>query len=154
MIEIKNPRFEEIDLGTFDSEYAGMKVRVAINPSRAFRAEYRRACVNAVLGTDDKDFAACLSVVFGLSSKEAVGQVNALPPDAAQWMFFYTIDDYNAETSRFETAIRPHLLQVWDDWVGQRVKAHAARPPASALQSLASPAATSPTTSETASASG
>lgn len=154
MIEIKSPRFEEIDLGTFDDEYAGMKVRVAVNPSRAFRAEYRRACANAVLGTDDKDFAACLSVVLGLPTEEAVAQVNTLPPDAAQWMFFYTIDDYNAEAGRFETTIRPHLLQVWDDWVSQRVKAHAARPPASVLAALASPAATSPTTSENVSASG
>jgi hypothetical protein len=125
MTTLQNPKFEDIDLGTFDAEYAGQVVRVVVNPSRAFRAEYRKACAAAVLGTDDKDFTACLSAVLGMPADDVAGYVNNLPPDVAQWLFFYTLDDYNADAGRFETAIPPHVFRVWDGWVLARVKAHA-----------------------------
>lgn len=78
-----------------------------------------------MFGIDDKDFVECLSVVLGMMT-EAVGEyVNNLPADAAQWLFFFTVDDFDGVT--FKTTIKPHLYRVWDDWVIARVKARAAR---------------------------
>lgn len=123
-------KFEEIDLGEFDAEYAGEKVRVLVNPTRGFRAEYNSACANAIFGTDDQAFTKCLAIVLGCTEEGAVQRINALPADVSQWLFFYTIDNFDGE--KFGTTIPPHLYQVWDDWVMQRVKARAARLPASA----------------------
>lgn len=124
---IQNPKVEEIDLGAFDAEYAGQRVRVAVNPSRAFRAAYREACSRAMLGVDDAAFIECLSAVLAMPVSDVGAYVNGLPPDAAQWLLFYTIDNYNTDTGRFETSIPPHLFKVWDDWILRRVKARAAQ---------------------------
>jgi hypothetical protein len=124
-IPIQNPKYEDVSLAQFDSEYTGQVVRVMVNPSRAFRAQYRTACASAVLGADDKAFVECLSAVLDMPADKVGEYVNNLPPDLAQWLFFYTLDDYNGE--RFETAIPPHLFKVWDAWVLARVKAHAAQ---------------------------
>lgn len=136
MIEAK---YLEIDLGEFDDEYAGQKVRVWVNPTRAFRAEYNKACGQAIFGADDKAFLACLARVIDRDVNEAAAIINALPADAAQWLFFYTIDQFNGD--RFEVSIPPRLYQIWDDWVVERVKARAARLPASATPASESQAA-------------
>lgn len=135
----KNPAYEEIDLGAFNDEYAGQKVRVLVNPTRAFRTAYRAACMNAIFGVDDKVFTECLAPVLDMTPEEAGAMMNDLPPDAAQWLFFVTLDGFDGE--KWQTVISPHLFRVWDDWTIKRVKAHAALPRASALQSADSTAA-------------
>jgi hypothetical protein len=126
-VTLNSPKFEELDLSAFDAEYAGQAVRVVINPSRAFRAEYRTACAAAVLGTNDADFLQCLAAVLDKPVDEVADYVNNLPPDAAQWLFFFTIDNYNEAAGKFETSIPPHLFRLWDEWILRRVKAHAAQ---------------------------
>ena len=120
-----NPKYDDVDLASFDAEYAGQEVHVLVNPSRAFRASYNLACANAVVGIDDNDFVAWLSVILGMPPEAASEYVNNLPADAAQWLFFFTVDDFDGKS--FKTTIKPYLYHVWDDWVIARVKARAAR---------------------------
>lgn len=128
---IKNPKYEEIDLGTFNEEYAGQKVRVLVNPPRTFRAAYNSAAVDAIFGTAPADaFMECLSVVLDMPLDSMQEYVANLPIDAMQWLFLYTLDGFDGE--RFSTRIAPHIYRVWDDWIVTRVKAFAAPPKASA----------------------
>jgi hypothetical protein len=122
---IQNPKYELIDLGKFNEEYAGQTVRVVVNPSRAFRAAYNAGAIEAIFGAGDEHFVELLAAVMGLPADEVNERMNSLPPDAAQWLFLYTLDNFNGD--KFETSIPPYLYRHWDDWVIKRVKAHAAQ---------------------------
>ena len=131
--EVKNPKYEVIDLAQFDEEYAGQVVRVMVNPSRAFRLGFIRAALNTASG----EFIEYLATIIEGDEAAIADAIGNMPADAFQWLFAYTVYDRDGKPE----VIAPHIVTMWDERIVARVKARAALPPASATPSASSEAA-------------
>lgn len=125
MLEGINLVYDNVDLGKYDAAYAGRTLRVLQNPSREFRMAY----ITSTYTTGSGEWIKLVAKVLGVDSDAEVERIIApLETDVIVWMFIGLVDDYDAEKGRFNTVIRPYLVEgVWDEYVRARVKAHAGR---------------------------
>ena len=124
---IAKPRYVDFDIGDFDVEYAGQKVKLVQNPSRGFRESFAAATLNASVGNEPRKWLAHVAVVIDAEDAAAAEiALDALPVDAMHWLFLWTLE-WDNKASAFTTNIPPHVYKVWDDYWKERVKARAAR---------------------------
>ena len=113
--------YAELDLGLYDEAYAGRQLTLLQNPSREFRSAYLRSTYD----TNSGEWLQLLGQVLHTDAPEQV--LAPLPNEIIVWLFIGLLEGYDEKTRKFETYIRPYLLEVWDTYVRARVKAHTVR---------------------------
>lgn len=139
---LDHPVYAEFDLGEYAEHLRGRMITLLQNPTRAFQRAYRKAAASASLGISNDEFWPFLAAVLDIQSVEQVETLaDSMEPDALQWLFLFTVDDYDDSANVYGTRIEPHLFAVWNRWTTAQVKARAGRfTPPGGLPSAAAPA--------------
>lgn len=108
--------YAEIDLGEYDSAYAGLHLRVLQNPTRAMRWAYYQSAKNT--GTDG--WIEQMGLLLDCPADQVGEMIDGMDIEILHWLFIPHLDDDGK-------VIMPFVFNIWDRYVSERVKAFAGR---------------------------